>query len=86
MAAVYFCHLAQNHPFVHGNKRTGAVAAIAFLSLNGIELEADEAQGKAGKDAEGRSPSQWADRGPVQETSGKKTVRWLDSGGVTVKR
>jgi prophage maintenance system killer protein len=96
MAAVYLCHLAQNHPFVHGNKRTGAVAAIAFLSLNGIELEADEAQleklvlevaqGKAGKDAEGRSPSQWADRGPVQETSGKKTVRWLDSGGVTVKR
>jgi death-on-curing protein len=42
-----------------GNKRTGTVAAIVFLSLNGIELEADEtkleqlvidvAKGKAGK-------------------------------------
>ena len=44
MAAAYLFHIAQNHPFVDGNKRTGAVAAIVFLSLNGIELEADEAQ------------------------------------------
>ena len=90
MAAVYFCHLAQNHPFVHGNKRTGAVAAIAFLSLNGIELEADEAQleklvlevaqGKAGKDAEGRSPSQWADRGRCRRHPGKRPcVGWIQA-------
>lgn len=26
----------ENHPFVDGNKRTGAVAAIAFLALNGF--------------------------------------------------
>jgi death-on-curing protein len=61
MAAAYLVHLVQNHPFVDGNKRTGAVAAIVFLSLNGVELEADEvqleelvlsvAQGKVGKDA-----------------------------------
>ncbi|MFW6181979.1 MAG: type II toxin-antitoxin system death-on-curing family toxin [Spirochaetota bacterium] len=60
MAAAYLFHIAQNHPFVDGNKRTGVVAAIVFLSLNGIELEADEAkleklvldvtQAKAGKD------------------------------------
>jgi len=72
------------------------VAAILFLSLNGKALEADDAQleklvldvaqGKAGNNAEGRSPFQRADRGPVQEPSGEKTVRWLDSGGVTVKR
>ena len=61
MAAAYLFHIVQNHPFVDGNKRTGAVAAIVFLSLNGKELVADDAQleklvldvarGKAGKDA-----------------------------------
>lgn len=59
MAAAYLYHIVQNHPFLDGNKRTGAAAAIIFLALNGIELEADEdglvevtlavAEGKAGK-------------------------------------
>jgi death-on-curing protein len=31
--------LALNHGFVDGNKRTGAVAMIAFLALNGWRLE-----------------------------------------------
>ncbi|MBX3426192.1 MAG: type II toxin-antitoxin system death-on-curing family toxin [Pirellulales bacterium] len=39
-AAAYLFHLVQNHPFVDGNKRTGAVAALVFLDLNGIEIEA----------------------------------------------
>jgi death-on-curing protein len=34
MAAAYLFHLAQNHPFLDGNKRTGANAAIIFLRLN----------------------------------------------------
>ena len=42
MAAAYLFHITQNHPFVDGNKRTGAVAAIAFMSLNGIELKATQ--------------------------------------------
>ena len=41
MAAAYLFHIVQNHPFVDGNKRTGAVAAIVFLMMNGVELEAD---------------------------------------------
>jgi death-on-curing protein len=59
MAAAYLFHIVQNHPFIDGNKRTGTVAAIVFLALNGIELQADETQleqlvidvakGKAGK-------------------------------------
>lgn len=40
MAAAYFFHINQNNPFIDGNKRTGAVAVIVFLSLNGIELKA----------------------------------------------
>jgi len=42
MAAAYLFHITQNHPFVDGNKRTGGVTAIAFLTLNGIRLTADE--------------------------------------------
>ena len=40
MAAAYLFHIVQNHPFVDGNKRTGAVAALAFLALNGTEIDA----------------------------------------------
>jgi death-on-curing protein len=42
MAAAYLFHITQNHPFVDGNKRTGAVASLVFLSLNEIDIEADE--------------------------------------------
>lgn len=41
MAAAYLFHLVGNHPFVDGNKRVGLAAAIAFLGLNGLWLEAD---------------------------------------------
>ncbi len=43
MAAAYLFHIVRNHPFVDGNKRTGAVAALVFLMMNGIELHAGEA-------------------------------------------
>lgn len=42
MAAAYLFHIARNHPFMDGNKRTGAAAALVFLILNGIEVEAGE--------------------------------------------
>jgi death-on-curing protein len=41
MAAAYLFHLVRNHPFVDGNKRAGLAAAIAFLGLNGLWLDAD---------------------------------------------
>lgn len=31
--------LVKNHPFLDGNKRTGAHVMLVFLALNGIELE-----------------------------------------------
>jgi death on curing protein len=41
--AASYCHgIVKNHPFIDGNKRTGALATIAFLALNGIEVEFDE--------------------------------------------
>lgn len=39
MAAAYAFHIAQNQPFVDGNKRTALAAALVFLDLNGVELE-----------------------------------------------
>ena len=38
-AAAYFYHLAKNHPFVDGNKRTALGVTEAFLGMNGYELE-----------------------------------------------
>lgn len=40
MAAAYAYHIVRNHPFVDGNKRTGAIAAITFLHLNGYRCNA----------------------------------------------
>ena len=42
MAAAYAYHIVMNHPFVDGNKRTGAMTAYVFLALNGYELETSE--------------------------------------------
>jgi death-on-curing protein len=42
MSAAYLFHLVQNHPFIDGNKRVGAVAADVFLSLNDLQLMAGE--------------------------------------------
>ncbi len=39
-AAAYLFYLVKNHPFVDGNKRTGLVAMLVFLGLNGRRLEA----------------------------------------------
>ena len=59
MAAAYLYHVVQNHPFLDGNKRAGAAAAIIFLAMNGVVLDDDEeglvqltlsvATGQAGK-------------------------------------
>jgi death on curing protein len=39
MAAAYLFHIVKNHPFIDGNKRTGIVSALIFLSINKIEIE-----------------------------------------------
>jgi death-on-curing protein len=41
-AASLMHSLVMNHPFVDGNKRTGAAVAELFLNLNGVELETDD--------------------------------------------
>lgn len=41
-AAAYLYHLAKNHPFLDGNKRTAFATMIAFLWMNGYELNMTE--------------------------------------------
>lgn len=42
LAAAYGCGLAQNHPFVDGNKRAAFLALGLFLALNGFRLQATQ--------------------------------------------
>jgi death on curing protein len=41
IAAAYAFHIAQNQPFLDGNKRTAVMSALAFLKLNGIDRIVD---------------------------------------------
>lgn len=38
MAAAYAFHIAENQPFLDGNKRTALTAKLVFLDINGIEI------------------------------------------------
>lgn len=38
MAAAYAFHVAENQPFLDGNKRTGLGATLVFLRLNGYRV------------------------------------------------
>ena len=44
LAAAYSFGLAMNHPFVDANKRTALLAGLVFLSLNGVDFNAPEAE------------------------------------------
>jgi death on curing protein len=39
MAAAYAFHIAENQPFVDGNKRTALDTALVFLGLNGWDVD-----------------------------------------------
>jgi death on curing protein len=43
-AAAYLYHIAKNHPFVDGNKRTAFSVMDAFLRVNGSRLPLDNEQ------------------------------------------
>ena len=42
MAAAYLFHIAENHPFIDGNKRAGAMTALVFLDINGIDFNSSD--------------------------------------------
>ncbi|CAN5393305.1 type II toxin-antitoxin system death-on-curing family toxin [soil metagenome] len=65
LAACYAFGIANNHPFIDGNKRTAFMAAYTFLGDNGLELTAPEADaavmtlGLADKSVTEESYAQW---------------------------
>ena len=42
MAAAYLFHIVQNHHYLDGNKRVGLHAALVFLELNHVVVEAPD--------------------------------------------
>ena len=42
MAAAYHFHIAQNHPFIDGNKRVSVASAMLFLHANRCKVNATE--------------------------------------------
>ena len=46
-AAALWESLAQNHPFIDGNKRTAFAATYTFLTINGAQLTADAGEAYA---------------------------------------
>ncbi len=68
MAAAYGFHVARNHPFLDGNKRTAFSACFTFLHQNGWLLTADEdeAADQIVAVAEGKLPkdrlAEWLER------------------------
>jgi death-on-curing protein len=44
LAACHGMSLAKNHPFNDGNKRIAFIAMVLFAELNGLRVEADEAE------------------------------------------
>jgi len=47
LAAAYGYGIAQNHPFIDGNKRTSLLAIYTFLGVNGIDFVVPEAAAAA---------------------------------------
>lgn len=41
VAAAYCYHIAESQAFIDGNKRTGVIAGLTFLELNGISIKFD---------------------------------------------
>jgi len=42
MAAAILYGICRNHPFVDGNKRASVAAALVFLEMNGVTVDADQ--------------------------------------------
>ena len=47
LAASYAAGIVRNHPFIDGNKRTGFMAAYTFLTRNGVNFKATQADSAA---------------------------------------
>jgi death-on-curing protein len=75
MAAAYAFHIAENQPFLDGNKRTALNAAIVFLGLNGFDVVDDE--GVLYAAMIGLSTGEWS-KGQMAALLERLSERWQD--------
>jgi death on curing protein len=75
MAAAYAFHIAENQPFLDGNKRTALNAAIVFLGLNGFDVVDDE--GVLGAAMIGLSTGEWS-KAQLAALLERLSERWKD--------
>ena len=75
MAAAYAFHIAGNHPFVDGNKRTALNAAIVFLGVNGFDLVDDK--GRLYDAMMGLATGEWS-KGQMAELLEELSKPWRD--------
>ena len=83
LAAAYAVGIVQGHPFTDGNKRTGFMAAAAFLELNGLKFEASEVEvvlktlGLAASEVSEAEYGQWLAKSveAPKEKKGKKKAK-----------
>jgi death on curing protein len=75
LAATYCAGIVKNYPFIDGDKRTGTLAAIAFLALNGVDVAFDEAEiaaviiGLAASELTTEDVADWLRKNAVQPTA-----------------
>ena len=68
LATDYCLGIVRNHPFIDGNKRTGILAAAAFLTLNGYDFQPEETAvvqitlGLAAGEVEAEALEQWFEK------------------------
>jgi death-on-curing protein len=74
MAAAYLYHVVRNHPFLDGNKRTGYVAALVFLAVNGAPTD-DEFEELYDVTASTTCPPIWARPRSSSATSSRPRPR-----------
>ena len=81
LAAAYAVGIVQGHPFTDGNKRTGFMAAAAFLELNGLKFEASEVEvviktlGLAASEVSEAEYGQWLAKSVEVPKASKKTKK-----------
>jgi len=79
LAAAYAVGIVQGHPFTDGNKRTGFMAAAAFLELNGLTFKASEVEvviqtlGLAAGEVSEAEYGQWLAKSVEAPKASKKT-------------
>lgn len=83
MAAAYAYHIAENQPFVDGNKRTGLAPAVVFLAL--IDVEIEDPKGRLYKAMMDIAARKLSKKGLAALLSSMREIVAMERPGITLK-